>query len=110
MSCMIDLVRREHLRRRIRSEVSTADRLCEAVTNPGLRKRIAVVSINLAAVEVYFLNAARLPAHDEDGWLDVADHWLALHTTVLRGLEFEAFPNDAAPSTEPLAAALGRWP
>jgi len=38
----------------------------------------------------------------------IADHWLALYTTALRALEFEAFPNDAAQGTEPLAAALER--
>ena len=92
---MIDVVRRDNLRCRIRSEASAADRLCEAVADPGLRKRIAAASMNIAAVEVFCLTAARLPAHEETSWLDVAEHWLAVHTSVLRGLEFEAAPNDA---------------
>jgi hypothetical protein len=96
MGVMIGAVRREHLRRRIRSEVSTATRLCEAVADPRLRKRLARVSLNIAAVEVFFLNAERGSAHDEDQWLDIADHWLAVHTSALRGLEFEAAPADAA--------------
>jgi hypothetical protein len=96
MSVMTGAVRREHLRRQIRSEVSTAARLCEAVTDPGLRKRLAGASLNIAAVEVFFLNADRGPADGEDQWLDIAEHWLAVHTSALRGLEFEASPADAA--------------
>ena len=92
MRCVI---RREQLRRQIRSEASTADRLCEAVTDSGLRKRISAASINLAAVEEFFLNTAGLPAHQGLAWLDVAEHWLAVHTSVLRGLEFELTPSIA---------------
>jgi hypothetical protein len=95
MSVMTGAVRREYLRRRIRSEVSTATRLCEALTDPGLRKRLAGASLNLAAVEVFFLNADRGSAHDEDPWLDIAEYWLAVHTGALRGLESEASPADA---------------
>ena len=72
-----------------------ATRLCEAVTNPGLRKRLAGASLNIAAVEVFFLNADRAASNDEDQWLDIAEHWLAVHTSALRGLEFEAAPPDA---------------
>lgn len=102
MSVMTGAVRREYLRRRIRSEVSTATRLCEAVTDPGLGKRLAGVSLNIAAVEVFFLNPDPVPAHHEDQWLDIAEHWLVVHTSALRGLEFEASPADATPG----AAAL----
>jgi hypothetical protein len=96
MSRMVDVVRRENLRRHVQSETSAADRLCETVSDAGLRKRLAAASMNIAAVEVFFLNAARSPAHEEDQWLDVAEHWLVVHTSVLRGLEFEASPNTAA--------------
>ena len=72
-----------------------ATRLCEAVTNPGLRKRLAGASLNIAAVEVFFLNADRAASNDEDQWLDIAEHWLAVHTSALRGLEFEVAPADA---------------
>jgi hypothetical protein len=92
MSLMTGASRREHLRRRIRSEVAMATRLCEAVTNPGLRKRLAGASLNIAAVEVFFLNADRAASNDEDQWLDIAEHWLAVHTSALRGLAFEAAP------------------
>ena len=92
---MTGAVRREYLRHLIQSEVATATRLCEAVTDPGLRKRIAGASLNIAAVEVFFLNADRVPAHDEDQWLDIAEHWLVVHTSALRGLEFETSPADA---------------
>ena len=93
---MTGAVRREHLRRQIRSEVSAATRLCEAVADPGLRKRFAGVSLNIAAVEVFFLNGDRGPAQDEDQWLDIAEHWLVVHTSALRGLEFEVSPADPA--------------
>ena len=72
-----------------------ATRLCETLTDPGLRKRLAGASLNIAAVEVFFLNADRAPANDEDQWLDIAEHWLAVHTSAIRGLEFEAAPADA---------------
>jgi hypothetical protein len=105
---MIDVTRREQLRRRIGSAVSMADRLCEAVTNPGLRKRISAVSINITAVEVFFLDVAPLPAHEEKRWLGVAEHWLAVHTSVLRGCEFEAAANDTSKNTDPSASAAWR--
>lgn len=95
MSRMIDTARREHLRRQARSEAATADRLCETVTDPGLRKRIAAASLNITAVEVFFLNPARASSGEDDQWFDVAEHWLAVHTSVLRGLEFEASPSRA---------------
>lgn len=94
MSVMTGAVRRDYLRRLIRSEVSTATRLCEAATDPGLRKGLAGVSLNIAAVEVFFLNHDRASAHDEDQWLDIAEHWLVVHTSALRGLAFEASPAD----------------
>jgi hypothetical protein len=87
---MLDVARRERLRRLIQSEAATADRLCAAVTTSELRQRASAVSINITAVEVFFLNANRLPAHDEERWLDAAEHWLAVHMTVLRGLAIEA--------------------
>jgi hypothetical protein len=95
MGRMIDAARREHLRRQIQSAASTADRLCEAVTDPGLRKRLVGASLNIAAVEVFFLNADQTPPGEDDQWLDVAEHWLAVHTSVLRGLELEASPSSA---------------
>ena len=49
-----------------------ATRLCEAVTNPGMRKRLAGASLNIAAVEVFFLRADRAASNDEDQWLDIA--------------------------------------
>ena len=86
-----DCIRREQIRSLIRLETALADRLAETVTDYALRKRIAAASINVGAIEAFFLNHPRLrSADDERLWLEAAEHWLAIHVSALRGLEYEA--------------------
>ena len=97
MGVMVDVVRRDDLRQRIGAETATAGRLCEAVTDCELRKRIARISLNIEAVEVYFLDRiSHRSAVDEERWLDIANDWLAIHVSVLRGLQYEATVAGAA--------------
>jgi hypothetical protein len=86
-----DCSRREQIRDLVRLETALADRLAESVTDPALRKRIAAASINVGAIEAFFLNHPRArSAEDERLWLEAAEHWLAIHVSALRGLEYEA--------------------
>jgi hypothetical protein len=72
-------------------ETALADKLAETVTDGALRKRIAAASINIGAIEPFFLNHPLVrSAEDEQLWLEAAEHWLAIHVSVLRGLEYEA--------------------